>query len=559
MNVSFNDLRKASQSFTIGKLKIVVVGDCATQFLVMSIKGALAIKGISGEIFEAEYNQVERQLLSADSILKQINPDIVVVWECVEHWWADGISYQSKLSSVENYAKAIQGKLIYINSAPFHDGIFGSYPADGRSFSAQIRAFNSGLDSLVMKIPNLFITDLNSIVAEIGRDNTYDAPTYMLSDMPLSPDAQGILGMSIAEIISAMEGRIHKCIVVDLDNTLWGGIIGEDGLSGIQIGEYGIGKAFSQIQRYLKRLKERGVLLAVCSKNDETIAKVVFEKHPDMILKLDDFVCFVANWQTKADNIAHIQKVLNIGFDSIVFLDDNPVEREIVRIAHPQVAVPELPQDPSVWIDYLACENLFETVSYSENDVERTHQYQNEAKRREFEASFKDEKEFLHSLEMKSTCKLLDDFSISRAAQLSQRSNQFNLRTVRYTEADLKEYSKNDKIVQLGFTLEDRFGSHGLVSVIIAKQISSDTMFIDTWFMSCRVLMRGLEYFALNKLVEVARNRGISKLVGEYIPTIKNSMVATLLTKLGFSPAGTNIFELNINNFTNMETQINEK
>lgn len=555
---NFNELRKAAKTLGDGKLKIAVAGDCATQFLTTALKGTLAIRGIGAKFFEAEYNQIQRQILSTDSELNSFKPDIVVVWECVEHWWCQESSVEERLNAVASYANAISCKLIYINAAPYRDGVFGSFVAEGKSFAAQLRAFNSGLDALASKIPNLYIADLNSIIADMGRMQSYDAPTFMLSDMPLTLDACAMLGSIIGDIVEVFQGKTKKCVVVDLDNTLWGGIIGEDGLAGILLGEHGIGKAFTKFQHFLKRLKERGILLAVCSKNDEAIAKEVFEKHPDMILHLDDIACFVANWQNKAENIAYIQKVLNIGIDSFVFLDDNPVEREIVRKVHPQVFVPELPDDPSLWVEFLANENVFEVASYSVNDMERTHQYQVEVKRQEFALSFKDEKSFLQGLDMKATCAPLDDFTIPRAAQLSQRSNQFNLRTVRYTDTELKAYSCDDSVIQLGFTLEDKFGSHGLVSVMIAKKITKDAFFIDSWFMSCRVLKRGLEYYALNKLVSLIKSRGAEKLIGEYLPTKKNAMVANLLSEMGFVDLCDGHFELDLINYKNKETQINE-
>lgn len=558
MAMSFKEVRRLAKTFQEGDLRIAVAGDCATQFLCMAIKGLLVQRGLSGQVFEANYNQVSRQLCITDSELRNFKPDIVVVWETAEHWWMRDDDVQSRLLAVESYAKACNCKLLYINLASIRDGVFGSYVEQNVSFVSQIRLFNAGLDALTKSCPNLYIVDFASLVADIGRAFLFDAATFMLSDMVLTPDGHVALARQIVDIIATLRGQVTKCVVVDLDNTLWGGVIGEDGLSGIVIGEHDLGKAYANFQRLLKRLKKRGVLLAVCSKNDEAIAREPFERHPNMILRMDDFACFVANWETKADNIAHIQKVLNIGMESFVFLDDNPAERAIIRRAHPQVKVPELPIDASTWVDFLARENLFETVSYSEADVNRTHQYQVEADRQKWEATFMDEEAFLESLEMVATCCPPDDFTIPRAAQLTQRSNQFNLRTVRYSESDLRHYAEDPNVIQLYFTLADRFGPHGLVSVLIGK-VEGNALFLDTWLMSCRVLKRSLEDFALNKIVLAARAKGLSRLIGEYRPTPKNGLVKDLYSKLGFTFVGDGRYELDLATYKEKETPIHEQ
>lgn len=243
-----------------------------------------------------------------------------------------------------------------------------------------------------------------------------------------------------------------------------GGIVGDDGWENIQVGHgLGIGKAFSEFQQWVKKLKKRGIIIAVCSKNDEKKAKEPFEKNPEMVLKLDDIAVFVANWENKANNIHTIQSILNISFDSMVFLDDNPFERNMVRENVAGVTVPELPEDPSDYLEFLYSQNLFETASYSEDDKERTKQYQVEAKRVSMQKSFTNDADFLKSLDMVSVVKGFDKFNIPRVAQLSQRSNQFNLRTVRYTDAEIFAIEKNDNYVTFSFTLKDKFGDNGLI------------------------------------------------------------------------------------------------
>ena len=252
-----------------------------------------------------------------------------------------------------------------------------------------------------------------------------------------------------------------------------------------------------------------------------------------MVLSLNDIAVFVANWGNKADNIRYIQSILNIGFDSMVFLDDNPFERNMVRTHIPEVLVPELPEDPSSYLEHLLELNLFETASFSEEDGNRTKQYQEEAGRVVAQRSFTNEDDFLTDLNMVSEIKGFNKFNVPRVAQLSQRSNQFNLRTVRYTEDDIEKISFSKDHEPLSFTLKDKFGDNGLISVVILLK-QKDTMFIDTWLMSCRVLKRGMENFTLNTIVKIAKENGFNTICGEYIPTSKNTMVQDHYAKLGF-------------------------
>jgi FkbH-like protein len=305
-------------------------------------------------------------------------------------------------------------------------------------------------------------------------------------------------------------------------------------------------------------LKNRGIILAVCSKNTESIAKEPFEKHPDMVLHLDDIAVFVANWENKADNIRHIQQILNIGFDSMVFLDDNPFERNIVRENIPTICVPELPEDPAEYLEYLYSLNLFETVSYSGADAQRTKQYQEESQRSLVQQSFTNEEDFLKSLEMVSLVEPFNTFNTPRVAQLSQRSNQFNLRTIRYTEADIARLAQDPDTSTFAFSLKDKFGDNGMIAVIVLKKVSSSMLFIDTWFMSCRVLKRGMENFTLNTLVDFAKENGFRYLKGEYLATEKNGMVRDHYRHLGFKPEG-DYWLLDTNNYENKITYITRK
>ncbi|MBR6290649.1 MAG: HAD family hydrolase, partial [Clostridia bacterium] len=372
----------------------------------------------------------------------------------------------------------------------------------------------------------------------------------------ISLDVLPAVAKEIFDVILATRGKIKKCVVLDLDNTLWGGVIGDDGLSGIQIGDLGLGHAFSDFQSWLKELKKRGVLLAVCYKNNEETAREPFEKHPDFVLRMEDFSIFVENWEDKATNIRYIRDVLNLGMDSFVFIDDNPFERDLVRSMIPEITVPDLPDDPSQYLSYLRSLNLFETASFSEADAVRTEQYREEVGRAKAQTQFESFDDYLKSLEMKASFAPFDDFHIPRIAQLTQRSNQFNLRTVRYTENQVAAAASDGGRLTLYFTLRDKFGDYGLISVVIMDKTDEDTLFIDTWLMSCRVLKRGMEEFIVNKIVEVARENGFSRVIGEYLPTPKNAMVKDIYSRLGFSDEGGGRFVCDVGSFVPNKTYI---
>lgn len=274
--------------------------------------------------------------------------------------------------------------------------------------------------------------------------------------------------------------------------------------------------------------------MAVCSKNNEDTAKIPFERHPEMELKLDDFVMFVANWEDKATNIRKIQETLNIGMDSIVFLDDNPRERDVVRTLIPEVIVPELPKDPALYLSYLRKCNLFETAVYSSEDNERTEQYQAEAERRSILNKSQSYEDYLKEMDMVAEAKPFDEFHYPRIAQLSQRSNQFNLRTVRYTEDEIRKLAEDKEYLTLYFTLKDKLGSSGLISIVVLKRLDKDNVFIENWLMSCRVLKRTMEEFIINKILYVAEMNGFQKVIGEYKKTAKNAMVEKIYEKMGF-------------------------
>ena len=519
--LTFNYLKKNLKKDTTGfkPVRLAILADSATQLLHQAIKGYGIEVGLDFQIFEADYNQIERQVFDSSSELYEFNPEFLVInfsgEKLLKKFYKTPPSLQAlfaenEINNINSIIHTLTSKLkskILVNTfIEINDSVFGNYAAKTKqSFIYQIRKLNLQFLDLSSEVKNLFVYDLASLQYELGYHFIIDTKNYVSADMVYSIDFLPYIAKQITDVVLAILGSFKKCLILDLDNTTWGGVIGDDGMEGIQVGDLGIGKAFTELQYWAKQLKQRGIILCICSKNTEEIAKEPFEKHPEMVLRLDDIAVFVANWENKVDNIRYIQSVLNIGFDSMVFLDDNPFEREMVRNGIQDVCVPELPEDPADYLKYIRTLNLFETASFTAEDEQRTLQYQEEAKRNILQKSFASEAEFLENLEMKSEVKNFDKFTIPRVAQLTQRSNQFNLRTIRYTEEEVQSIATSSDYLTLSFTLEDKFGDHGLIGVVILKYMDQQTLFIDTWIMSCRVLKRGMENFTLNTIVHKAR------------------------------------------------------
>ncbi len=576
--ISYKELKKSlkQDSTSLPTVRVALVGDTSTQMLATAIKGMGIIRNLHTELFEAEFNQVERQLLDPMSDLYQFDADFIVLFQST-HKLAElhaQVSPEEQTRIAEERLDfvalvcanpALEGKkIICLNYPEIDDTVFGSYANRvPQSLTWQVRHLNTGLMDLSQEYPNLFVCDIAGLQSKLGRDFMFAPNVYTNTEMVLSVDALPYVASRIVDIVCAVKGQFKKCLILDLDNTVWGGVIGDDGLEGIQLGHgLGIGKAFTEFQMWVKKLKQRGIIICVASKNDEDTAKEPFEKHPDMVLKLDDIAVFQANWETKVDNIRTIQSILNIGFDSMVFIDDNPFERNMVRENIPGITVPELPENPEDYLEYLYSLNLFETASYSVADKDRTKQYQVEARRVTLSKTFTNETDFLKSLGMECTVSGFTKFNTPRVAQLSQRSNQFNLRTVRYTETDITEMAETPDVIDICFSLEDKFGDNGLVAVVIMKPVDAVSLFVDTWFMSCRVLKRGLENFTLNKMVEKAKQAGYMRIVGEYLPTSKNKMVENHYDSLGFvriEGTATSRYRLELDGYQNKECYIKAK
>ncbi len=567
----FRELAKAAKKETEGKeFSLAVLGNVATQFLAQAIKGYAHLTGLNLKVFDADYNQIEAQLLDPASETYGFKPDYILLYLSTDKLYEEfmGLDDKGRGSFAENIlarlstyweliGKNTNSKILQCGFTEIDDRVFGNFGAKTEiSFTYQTRKLNFILAEALSKKPGIFPVDLLSVQTALGTGSFYDPVLYYNAKVPVALDALGYVAKQVTDVIRAVQGQVKKCVICDLDNTLWGGVIGDDGLSGIEIGELGRGHVFTDLQLWLRSLKQRGILLGVCSKNNEDTAKEPFEKHEEMVLRLSDFAIFTANWEDKAANIRYIQKTLNIGMDSLVFLDDNPFERNLVRSMIPEICVPELPSDPAMYLSCLQSLNLFETASYSAEDADRTGMYRAEAQRRESEAAFASIDDYLISLEMEGSAEAFDELHYPRIAQLTQRSNQFNLRTVRYTEEDIARIASDDSYVTLYYMLKDKFGDHGLVSVVIMKKETEDVFFVDTWLMSCRVLKRGMEEYIINRMVETAKANGAKTIRAEYIPTPKNRMVEHIYDDMGFDCTGEGLYSLEVDGFNKLKTYI---
>lgn len=573
--ITFQQLKKLSKTdaLALPQYSLAVLGDCATQHLATALRGYGVSVGIRLNVFDADYDQIDAQVMAPDSELYRFAPQGVLLQMCTEKLqeaFYDRPPEARASFAEDTYARIrqvwsrigsrIPATVLQCNFPLVDDGVFGQFGnKTEQSFLFQQRKLNYLLMQGCQEAKNTFLIDLDALQTALGRSTFADPKLYYVAKMPISLAALPAAAKLVVDVVRSLQGAVKKCLVLDLDNTLWGGVIGDDGLSGIQIGELGTGHAFSDFQKWLKELKNRGILLTVCSKNNEDTAKEPFEKHPEMVLRLEDFSMFVANWEDKARNIRTIQQALNIGMDSMVFLDDNPFERELVRTMIPEITVPELPEDPALYLQYLRGLDLFETASYSREDAGRTEQYREKARRAAFEAAFQSYDDYLEALQMRASAAAFDPFHYPRIAQLTQRSNQFNLRTVRYTEAEIEALAQDDSRIGLYFTLKDKFGDHGLISVVVLEKQPEDTLFISEWLMSCRVLKRGMEEFIVDKILSVAAQQGFRRVVGEYIPTPKNAMVKDLYEQLGFARLENGRFQAEVSGFPYHKTFITEE
>jgi FkbH-like protein len=541
----FRNLRKSLPAQA--QKKVAVLGSFTTQPLIGFIELYLFAAGLDVQIYESDYGVMHQEILDPSSRLHAFRPDILFLATSRRSLGRSPNPQDDAVKIYQLVADEVAGWMSLWTSA--HDS-FGCQiiqnnfdPPPWRVLSNHEKRHPAGPARFISKVNDALqdsapsyvtIHDIDHLAATAGRWAWGDDRFYYHAKLPCAPEFLAGYAHSVASIITAQSGQGKKCLVLDLDNTLWGGVIGDGGIEGIRLGQGDAdGEAFHAFQHYCRDLARRGVILAVCSKNTESVAREAFEKHPEMVLRLDDIACFVANWDDKASNLRRIAAQLDIGLDSLVFIDDNPAERGLVRQALPEVSVPELSEDPAGYIQSIDKHSYFQTVAVAAEDFKRGEMYKSNALRQQAQVASGNIDNFLKSIDMRARVEPVNEVNLERVAQLIARSNQFNLTTRRHSAAAVMKMTQSPGSFTMAISLTDRFGDNGLISVILGRSDEGELL-IDTWLMSCRVLKRGVELFARNYLVELAKQRGLKALRGEYIPTKKNVLVRDHYSGLGF-------------------------
>lgn len=539
--------RELLKGTIINELRVAILGGSTTNELVSVIELFLLKHGFSVSFYESEYNKYYEDAVFENEDLLVFKPDIIYIHTThhnVTEYPSLGASdddietifdnqvfkFKSIWSSLNKYnCPIIQNNFdLPINRSL---GNFDCYDTHGRTYF--LNRLNLNFAKEAQENKSLYINDINHLSALIGLQNWYDKNLWFTAKYAVSFDAIPTLANNIVSIISSILGMSKKCLVLDLDNTCWGGVIGDDGLNGIKLGnETAAGEAYMAFQNYVKELKQRGVILAVSSKNDHNIAKEAFT-HSDSALVFEDFTSFKANWEPKYLNIEKIASEINIGLDSLVFIDDNAMERNIVESQLPVVAVPNVGNNILDFIDHIEGNAYFETVTLSADDINRNKFYSENKERASQESVFENYQDFLSSLDMKAEIKMFSSIYTERVTQLINKTNQFNLTTKRYKLTEIETIATGSKFIPLYGKLTDKFGDNGLISVVIGE-IIDEICIVDTWLMSCRVLKRDMEFAMLHKLVEECNYKNLKKIKGIYKSTSKNQMVSNLFSDFGF-------------------------
>jgi FkbH-like protein len=557
-------------------VRLAILGSSTLAHLHPGIRVAGLRRGIFITTYENDYGQYLQELLDTDSTLHAFKPNAVLFAFDSRHVTQGLHAALSEADAKAAFDDAIALLARCWRAAREHFGcpvmqqsFLDVFPAlmgsnEHRLPGSRAR-FVTALNDELRRVAESEGVDLVAVDAAARRDGIdawHDPALWHRSKQEITPAMSPTYGELVARLIAARQGRSYKCLVLDLDNTLWGGVIGDDGLDGIVIGQGSpLGEGFVAVQDYAKELARRGIILAVSSKNDEANALEPFEKHPDMVLRRNDIASFRADWNDKAANIRAIAAELNIGLDSLVFLDDNPFERNLVREQLPMVAVPEVEDDPATVPQLLADAGYFESLAITEEDRERTAQYQENRARDQLRATATDMDSYLRGLEMRMVWKRFDSVGQQRIVQLINKTNQFNLTTRRHTDEDVAAIMADPKSFGLQIRLLDRFGDNGIIAIVIGRMVEHAVVTIDTWLMSCRVLGRQVEPTTLNLTAAMAKALGAKKLVGHYVPTKKNGMVRDHYARLGFEVVstaedGSSVAVLDLENFVPAPTFI---
>ena len=523
--------------------RLAILGGATTHFLAPLIRLFACRRGLALGIYESDFGLYEQEIWSGSPALREFAPDVIhlhissrnLTFPLFTEDPARLVQEQTqRLLDLYRAAVARFGCALVVNN--FETGAERPYGAldavAAGSRNSMIRGLN---EALARALPaQVYVNDIEQLSAIWGKSRWFDPRLWNETKTAVSFECQPYYADRLAGILGALFGKSKKCLVLDLDNTLWGGVIGDDGLRGIRLGSgQPEGEAFQQFQAYVKALKERGVLLAVASKNEPENALAPFREHQDMILKESDISAFIASWEPKDRSILAIAQQLNIGLDAVVFFDDNPAERQLVRASLPDVTVIEVPEDPSLFVRALDDANLFDTLSVTQEDQIRGEFFQQNQARENLAAAAGSYDDFLKRLEMRAVVEPITDRNMTRATQLINKTNQFNLTTRRMTEAEVQALVGNEETYTSTIRLDDRFGSNGLISVVIGR-VKGNALAIENWVMSCRVLKRGVEVLEMERLVAFCQNRGLRVIVGRYLPTAKNKLVSGHYAELGF-------------------------
>jgi FkbH-like protein len=532
--------------------RLAVLSNSTIDLIVPALVASAARYGIALEIIQPSYDQVVQEALTPDSAVNSSRPDAVLF--AIDYRalplkaaFGDAEAASSAVQGVMGYFQAIRNGIksncgalcIFQTLAPPVESLFGSLdralPGTARNLIDRI---NSGLSNHVLGSGDVLV-DVARLAETVGLADWHDTRLWNLAKLPFSDSFVPLYADYVGRTVAAIRGKSRRVLILDLDNTVWGGVIGDDGLEGISIAQGDArGEAHLSVQRLALDLRGRGIVLAVSSKNNDDVARTPFQQHPEMLLKLDHIAVFQANWNDKATNIQAIAEELSLGLDAMVFLDDNPAERGLVRALLPQVAVPELPEDPDYYARTLTAAGYFEAVTFADEDLHRAGFYQDNARRANLQQQAGDVDAYLASLDMTITFQPFDAPGRARIVQLINKSNQYNLTTRRYTDPEVTEAENDPQVFSLQVRLADIFGDNGMISVVICRPSEPGVWDIDTWLMSCRVLGRQVERMVLREILENAGEAGIHRITGVYRPTERNKLVIDHYSKLGFTKTG---------------------
>ena len=539
-----------------GKTRVGILCSFTINGLEEAMRVKSAEKNIECITYVGGYNQYNQEILNQESNLYKFSPDITFLFIDIRNILGDlfhhphsitvserKIFVNKKLKEIQNLSNAFvsrtKSKLIIANfNIPTYSsyGIFETKTEYG--LHKIIEELNRELINSFVNSDSVYIYDFNGFVSRHGEDNIFDSKQFFFGDIKISLEYIPYLANDLLGYVIGHLGLSKKCIVLDLDNTMWGGIIGEDGFNGIRLGPEPPGNAYLEFQQVLLSLHQRGIILAINSKNNYDDALKVIKEHPYMILKEEHFASMKINWNDKVSNMREITSELNIGADSMVFFDDDPVNREYMKLNMPQILTVDLPQDPSQYAQTIKKMNEFNVLNITDEDTKRGKMYLEQRKRNDLEQSIPNLDSFLKNLDLKMMIKNANEFTIPRISQLTLKTNQFNLTTKRYQEYDIKKFSEDDKYLIGCVQVEDKFGDNGITGVFIVHKENFEEWFIDTFLLSCRIMGREVEKGMFGYIVNKAKENGIEQIKAQFIPSQKNKPIENFLPNCGFQKHG---------------------